>query len=129
MDTKSFAAIVGFLIVVAFIASVIWLHFHRSNVILRRWAGRNDFRIVLSEYRPFFKGPFFWTSSNGQTVYYVTVEDDKGQRRHGWVRCGGWWMGMLSDAAEVRWVEEEPARPSPPPKQDGPPLWDRDLDG
>ena len=58
-------------------------------------------------YRNVFRGPYFWTSSKGQTVYRVTVEV-RGGVRTGWVRCGGWWLGLLSDQAEVRW-DNEPA--------------------
>src|SRR5262249_36093276 len=50
-----------------------------------------------------FKGPFFWTSTKAQTVYYVFVEDSDGNKRSGWVRCGSCWFGLLSDNVEVRW--------------------------
>ena len=61
------------------------------------------YRIVRQEYRTFFRGPFFWSSSKGQTVYYVVVEDSAGARQSGYVRCGGWWLGLLSVRVEVRW--------------------------
>ena len=80
-------------------------HFNRSNSLLHQWAEKGGYRIIRQEYRTFFKGPFFWTSTRGQTVYYVEVEDSKGNRRSGWVRCGGWWFGLLSDNVEVRWEE------------------------
>jgi hypothetical protein len=80
-------------------------HFHRSRSLLERWAERNGCRILAAEYRHVFRGPFFWTSSKGQTVYRVTVEVPGGVRT-GWVRCGSWWFGLLSDRAEVRWNEE-----------------------
>ena len=47
----------------------------------------------------------FWTSSRGQTVYCVTVEDEQGNQRHGWVRCGSWLFGLLSDNVDVRWED------------------------
>jgi hypothetical protein len=81
----------------------LWWHFGRSSSLLHQWAEKNGFRIVRQEYRSFFKDPFFWTSSKGQTVYYVVVEDSAGTQRSGWVRCGGWWLGLLSDNVEVRW--------------------------
>jgi hypothetical protein len=85
------------------VAVTIWWHFGRSNSLLHQWAEKGGYRIIRQEYRTFFKGPFFWTSTRGQTVYYVEVEDYKGNRRSGWVRCGGWWFGLLSDNVEVRW--------------------------
>jgi hypothetical protein len=90
---------------VAFVAATMFWHFSRSRQILEDWASSNGYKIVSSEYRTFFKGPFFWTSSKGQTVYYVTVETADGQTKTGWVRCGGWFIGLFSDRAEVRWEE------------------------
>jgi hypothetical protein len=81
----------------------LWWHFGRSSSLLQLWAEINGYRIVRKEYRTFFRGPFFWSSSKGQTVYYVVVEDSAGERRSGYVRCGGWWLGLLSDRVEVRW--------------------------
>jgi len=95
----------AFLAVVTFIVMTIFWHFSRSRQILENWASEHNYRIVSSEYRNFFRGPFFWTSSKGQTVYYVTVETADGQTKSGWVRCGGWLLGLLSDTADVRWDE------------------------
>ena len=81
----------------------LWWHFGRSSSLLHQWAANNGYHIVRQDYRIFAKGPFFWTSTKGQTVYYVVVEDAAGARRSGWVRCGGWWLGLLSDHVEVRW--------------------------
>jgi hypothetical protein len=90
----------------ALLIMLAWLwHFGRSNSLLHSWAAQNGFRIVRQEYRTFFRGPFFWTTTKGQTVYYVVVEDPTGKQRAGWVRCGGWWLGLLSDNVEVRWDE------------------------
>jgi hypothetical protein len=63
------------------VAGLIW-HSHRSRSLLERWAERNGYRIIDADYRNFFRGPFFWTSGNGQTVYQVTVEV-KGRVRRG----------------------------------------------
>ena len=97
-----------FLIVPVFvlitIASIAW-HFGRSQSLLDKWAEENGYRIIHREYRNFFRGPFFWTSAKGQAVYYVIVEDEGGRTHNGWVRCGGWWLGLLSDHVEVRWDE------------------------
>jgi hypothetical protein len=93
----SFAFFAGFI-------ALVWMwHFKRSSYLLEQWAARNDFRILSRQYRFFFKGPFFWTSSRGQVVYCVIVLDSDGDTRKGWVRCGGWLLGLLSDRTEVRW--------------------------
>jgi hypothetical protein len=90
------------LLVVVVVLGLTW-HYGRSSSLLHQWAERNGYRVVRQQYRNFFRGPFFWTTTKGQTVYYVTVEDDAGNRRSGWVRCGGWLFGLLSDHVEVRW--------------------------
>ena len=84
------------------IASVVLL-FERSSSLLDQWAAQHGYRILRQEYRNFMKGPFLWTSTNGQTVYYVVVENSRGKRRSGWVRCGDWCVGLLSDEVEVCW--------------------------
>jgi hypothetical protein len=50
----------------------------------------------------FRRGPFWW-SGKGQVVYRVAVRDERGHDWQGWVRCGHWLTGLLSDAVEVRW--------------------------
>jgi hypothetical protein len=110
-------------------AGLVW-HSHRSRTLLERWAERNGYRIIDAGYRNFFRGPFFWTTAKGQTVYRVTVEVQGGVRR-GWVRCGGRRLGLFSDWAEVRW-DEPPAlddRWGRPPAQTANPMHDRWLDG
>jgi hypothetical protein len=91
---------IGFVIVA--VVAVMW-HYSRGSSLLEQWASRHGYRIVRREYRNFFKGPFFWTSSKDQVVYYVTVEDEQGRIRNGWVRCGGYFFGLLSDNVEVQW--------------------------
>ena len=111
------------------VMGLVW-HSLRSRTLLERWAARNGYRIIDASYRNFFRGPFFWTTSKGQTVYRVTVEVPGGVRT-GWVRCGSWWFGLLSDDAEARWDEE----PAVTAKRDGAsvgavnPMHDEWIDG
>lgn len=93
----------GIALVIALVSLGFYWQISRSRLLLENWAAQNGFEIVKGEFRFFFRGPFFWTSSKGQTIYYVTVRDGQERVRSGWVRCGGWWLGLLSDKAEVRW--------------------------
>jgi hypothetical protein len=77
----------------------------RSQAILNYWAVSNGYRLIEQKYVRFFRGPFFWTSSRSQPVYRVVVEDQTGQRRSGWVCCGSWALGVLSNKVQVRWDE------------------------
>lgn len=80
-------------------------HFSRSRSILQKWADDNGYQLLQAEYRWFRKGPFFWRASRDQVVYYVTVRDQLGRERRGWVRCGSWLLGMFSNRADVRWED------------------------
>ena len=84
------------------VASLRWTYF-RTEKILARWARDNDYSILSAEFRWFRRGPFFWWTSRGQEVFYVTVRTTEGRRRRGWVRCGGFIFGVLVNRAEVRW--------------------------
>lgn len=93
------------LVVVLLVAYVAWFY-SRSRSVLKQWAKASEYEILHSELRNLLRGPFFWTSSKGQTVYYVKVRDRDGHERSGWVRCGSFWNGVFSDKAEVRWEDE-----------------------
>ena len=94
------------LIILVFVAlgvgMTVWT-FSRSRKILERWAAENGYQILSSEFRWLRRGPFFWTSSKGQTVYYVVVRTPEGPTKRGWVRCGSFWWGVMQDKAKVRW--------------------------
>ena len=106
MNTKAFGSY-GFLLVgvVGLGAYVAWC-FSRSAAILRHWAAESSFEIVDAKIQFFSYGPFDWISSNGQTVYHVQIRDRDRRERSGWVRCGSFWLGVLSKKVEVRWDEE-----------------------
>ena len=93
-----------FLIGVVFLAAILSIHFSRARSILEQWAESNGYEIVSSEHR-FLGGPFWWRKSKGQEVYYVTIRTSDGQLKRGWVRCGGWWLGILTNKADVEWDE------------------------
>jgi hypothetical protein len=96
--------VIIFFIVIA-IGAIAW-HYSRSRFLLQQWAQENGYRILSSEHRHLVRGPFFWTTSKGQTVYRVEIQDRDGRTRSGWVRCGSWMLGLLSDKVQVRWDDE-----------------------
>jgi hypothetical protein len=78
--------------------------FTRAQSVLEHWAGENGYDI-LSKERRWFGGPFWWRKTNDQVVFYVTVRTSEGQIRRGWIRCGSWFLGILSNRADVEWDE------------------------
>lgn len=90
------------LIIAVAIGSVFWAQ-SRGQSMLETWAHQNGYELLSREECWFFRGPFFWTSSKGQKVYKVTVSEAEGRVRHGYVRCGSFWLGLWSDNVDVRW--------------------------
>lgn len=86
------------------VAMTIWT-FSRSREMLEQWARDNGHQLLEYKFRWLRKGPFFFTSSKNQMVYYVKVKIPDGQIKTGWVRCGSFWWGILTEKAEVRWEE------------------------
>ena len=80
----------------------------RAASMLERWAAANGLRLLAVEHRTFFKGPYFWTASKHQWIYRITAQYPDGSVRQGWVRCGGWVLGLLTDAVDVRWDAPDP---------------------
>jgi hypothetical protein len=97
---------ISFLLVAAFVIGTQQWRMSRSRSLLEQWGVKNGFEILHSDYRFMFRGPFSLTTGRGQTVFYVRVRDNKGKERSGWIRFGGWIIGLQSDKSEVRWEDE-----------------------
>ena len=93
---------IAFVILIV-IAILVWT-FSRSRRMLEKWAVDNNYQIISASIRLFRRGPFFWTTSKNQVVYYVTIRTSEGIK-NGWVRCGSWAWGIFQDKVEVRWDE------------------------
>jgi hypothetical protein len=113
-------------ILLAGICAMGW-HYGRAQTLLDRWAVRCGVKLVAAEYRWIARGPFWWRASRGQAVFRVEVIDGFGQYHRGWVRCGSWYLGLLSDTADAVWdVPKAPTGPrgfpvivKPPPDHGG----------
>jgi hypothetical protein len=87
------------------VLNVYWV-FRRSESMLKRHLHNSGYRLVNKQYRWLARGPFFWTTSKGQSVYRFVAEDVDGVRREGWARIGGYFFGLLSDRVDLRWDDE-----------------------
>ena len=94
--------VLAMVVLVGFVAFVIYIQIRRAQTLLRSWAEEHGYEVLEAEHRIFRKGPYIW-SARGQVVYRVWVRDRGGVERLGWVRCGSWWAGLLSDKVEARW--------------------------
>jgi hypothetical protein len=80
-------------------------HIRRGRSALERWALAKRFEILQSK-RCFFCGAFpWWTTTQKQTVFFVTVRDDSGRERSGWLRFGDWLGGGYKDEPDIIWSE------------------------
>lgn len=101
------ASDVGFgILFVALLVASIFITLNRrgrAEEMIDRWASSNGLRILDRQVCRFWKGPFIWTASKSQMVFYVSVEDDAGETHNAYVRVGGWVIGLLSDRVDVEW--------------------------
>jgi hypothetical protein len=105
--TDVFSSLLVAFFLVAFVVAGIWFQYSRAKAILDAWAASEGFTIQSFDRCYFGTGPFrWWTNGRGQVVYHVRVRDRSGEARSGWVRCGGYFGGVLfSNRTEVRWEE------------------------
>ncbi len=89
------------LVVVGWVAFSTTWHWIRSKVLVSRWARVNGFELVKVSI-PWFRVSPFRTSKH-QDVYEIRVRDHRGRERHGWAKCGGFFLGFLVDKVEVKW--------------------------
>jgi hypothetical protein len=75
----------------------------QSSNRLDQWADEHGYELLSVERRSTFRGGFSWTTSEGQEVFRVTVRDQNGEERSGYVRVGGHLLGQLSDRIDVKW--------------------------
>lgn len=80
------------------------VHFLRGRSVLKRWAHQNGLQILKSKLTSSFGGSFNWNCN--RPIYFIQVRDREGNVRDGWVRCGSFWLGLLSSKTEVRWKDE-----------------------
>ncbi len=95
-----FAAIL--IIIIMIIPFWAW-HLRRSREMVEKWASANSYSIMAIERRYLRAGPFFWRRSRGHEVFYVVVHDNRGEKRAGYVRTGGWFLGQFSEQVTVKW--------------------------
>src|SRR5215203_5036492 len=93
------------LMVLGVFAAGVWVFFVLARQpgyqqLIDDWCAARQLRLVNMDRRLFLKGPFF-LNPNGTAVFYITVRDPLGYRRHFWVRCGHWIFGMLTPEIHV----------------------------
>jgi hypothetical protein len=96
------AVILGVLVLMVII--IAW-RAQRSHGLLAHWAEENGYQILRQEHRLLRRGPYFFSATSDQAVYYVVVTDHFGRERRGYVRLGGWLLGLFSNQVDVQWED------------------------
>jgi len=78
-----------------------WLE-GRAEYLLQSWAARSGYELLKHE-RKMEYGPFSALTTWVQTIYYVTVADERGHTKRAWLRCGRMLTGVLSYKVQVHW--------------------------
>ena len=75
----------------------------RSKKIVQAWADSNGYELLECQYRANRISPFLLTCSSGQTVCKISVRTQDGRVRNGWIKCGGFFLGIMNDKVKVVW--------------------------
>jgi hypothetical protein len=73
----------------------------RAEHLLGEWAAKEGCELIESTRCFLETGPFLPLLRG--VVFRVKVRSPDGKIRSGWVRCGGWFFGVMSDHTEVIW--------------------------
>ena len=95
-----------FVVLVILAAGVAVMTFYTYRAVLEKWAEVNEYEILHSENRHFFRGPFFLNMDKRSYVYRLRVRDAEGQERSGWLMCRAVDRDFFSDVEDVRWDDE-----------------------
>lgn len=99
-DADFFITLSSILLLVAVLA---WVQHSKARKIVLQWAQTMEVELVSAQVRYLRTGPFFFAHSRGQFVFRILVRDQTGQERTGWLRVGGWLLGVLSAKTKVYW--------------------------
>lgn len=94
------------LLVFSAFAVVAFLRFARARRLINEWAESENLQICRRIWQPWLTGPFLAAPFGSQLVYHLVVRDATGKERRCWVKCGDWWLGLLSSKFEVAWQPE-----------------------
>jgi hypothetical protein len=92
------------------------------------WALQNRFHVTTLKRCFYFNDPSFLMRSNVQFVFKISVEDEEGKVRTGWIRCGHWFLGLVRDQVTIFW-DERLIGEKATVRQVRTGMWDHDLDG
>jgi len=94
--------------VIAFLAFAVYSNNSAGSQIVREWALNHRYKLIRCHRCFCFTGPFMlgFLGASRRPIFAVTVADDSGAERCGWVRVGGLLLGVNSHKAEVRWAKQ-----------------------
>jgi hypothetical protein len=98
--------VVPALVIMACVGVELWAH-ARAQRLVTDWAVSEGYQLVSCKRRWVDKGPFTWPARASWIVFAVVVASPNGRSRAGWIRVGGYWIGLLSSRLTVSWQDDE----------------------
>lgn len=72
--------------------------------VVKGWAEKLGYEIVIAERRYFVSMPFVWIAST-HSIYYIELIDATGGKRKGYIRFRHRWYGKIdTNSLQVRWL-------------------------
>jgi hypothetical protein len=68
-----------------------------------QWANENRYALLKLHFVRHAGGLLFWLPLVQRGTWQITVEDEQGGRRSGWVYFGPWWMECPWGKLHVQW--------------------------
>jgi hypothetical protein len=86
-----------------FLAIVI-LHIRLAKYRIKQWAAQKGFNITECKICLKRIGPFSYIGTSGsQSVFKIEAVNSNGEVKKGYVRAGGFFLGLLRKRVEVKW--------------------------
>jgi hypothetical protein len=80
------------------------LHYLWARYRIRQWMEANGYTLKKCSMRVFRIGPFSYFATSGkQSVFRVEAVDSEGRVRTGYIRVGGFFLGLWQRRVDVRW--------------------------
>jgi hypothetical protein len=99
-----FFLLIFFLFLAGWIGGLLWFG-RRCEYRIREWADKNGYALLKLEYRRVLGGIFYFLGGFMRSGnWHITVQDDQGGQRRGWVHFGPFfWVDLPWGKMRIRW--------------------------
>ena len=106
---------------------VIYVHTFWARFRIRQWMDHRGYRLTRCRLCFITIGPFSYFGTSGkQSVFKIEAVGSDGNRRTGYTRAGGFFLGLLQNRVQVKWdkslldtILKDTLSPTPESKRSG----------